>query len=785
MNPPKKRKSATMDETKRIDYVLVVRDENLEKIQLYLSNLNTLGLETEVVQGETVPVNFVKIIISNSALKHFSEVYDVGNEEINEGMSIYTEPIYTNPFKTPLSDTMPKTNKEITDAERIVIVNMVLESTKYGAKDQEYGLTKLINRHIVDCAYPLHDGPASYNMVNTRSLLLRFWANFGYIHKEQPLDTIYRYFGHEIAFYFAWLEYFNLMLIPPSILGVLCFFVSIFYAFFVENFEIQEMCNSHHVILCPTCEEQAQCKYKKLSSYCSLSTWTVIFDNYFTLAFAVFMSFWAILFRTLWKRKENKLKLRWTTNIEDLDTEIRPVFEDRAVHTKRNKITGEIEPYTPRLVRICRYSITIIACAFMLFIICLAMLTIVILQIMFARYCDSSNNYYLLVNSKWMTMVMGSTLQVIFIKLFSKISAPLSIKLTNMENPRTQQDFDKSVLYKRYLFSFCNNYIPLFYLAFVKGKMYSVPHASNFLNRDVCTPANCVVPLCIQLSFLLTLKALVGNICSLIYPYILKFLKRLFRVKEKVAKVIPQWEEEYGLFESSRYLLTTEFTEMIIKYGLVTFFVSAFPLTPLCALANNVLEARSDAYKLVALYRRPLPLRQAGIGAWNGVILSVTYLSTATNAFVIAFTSDIVPREVYKANTHGNSLNGFVRSTLTRYGTKDYSKYANLHERRDHCYFRGHYNPTGHPQQYDLNRTYWTELTFRFIAVMIFEHFILVCNAILSYSISKYSTSVKEHLNVTRQELRKARLTAFQTGIDQYDDKKKEEIKTSIKLHVE
>lgn len=63
----------------------------------------------------------------------------------------------------------------------------------------------------------------------------------------------------------------------------------------------------------------------------------------------------------------------------------------------------------------------------------------------------------------------------------------------------------------------------------------------------------------------------------------------------------------------------------------MTFFVAAFPLAPLCALINNILEHRLDATKLVTKYRRPIPRKMGGIGAWNGVLLGVTYLSTATN----------------------------------------------------------------------------------------------------------------------------------------------------------
>lgn len=45
--------------------------------------------------------------------------------------------------------------------------------------------------------------------------------------------------------------------------------------------------------------------------------------------------------------------------------------------------------------------------------------------------------------------------------------------------------------------------------------------------------------------------------------------------------------------------------EMLIQMGYVVLFSSAFPLAGLCALANNLLEIRSDAFKLAHVHQRP------------------------------------------------------------------------------------------------------------------------------------------------------------------------------------
>ncbi|XP_023348896.1 anoctamin-1 [Eurytemora carolleeae] len=110
---------------------------------------------------------------------------------------------------------------------------------------------------------------------------------------------------------------------------------------------------------------------------------------------------------------------------------------------------------------------------------------------------------------------------------------------------------------------------------------------------------------------------------------------------------------------------------MVLQYGFVTLFVSAFPLAPLFALINNILEIRLDANKLLVQVRRPLAQKAQDIGAWIGILKTISYLSIICNALVIALTSSFIPRMVY---IHGGyspdgSLKGFTEFQLTAFNT--------------------------------------------------------------------------------------------------------------------
>ncbi|MEQ2316185.1 Anoctamin-2, partial [Ameca splendens] len=98
----------------------------------------------------------------------------------------------------------------------------------------------------------------------------------------------------------------------------------------------------------------------------------------------------------------------------------------------------------------------------------------------------------------------------------------------------------------------------------------------------------------------------------------LKKLIRALKEKEPSQKVkdevqVPQqWNLDYALvpFEG----LTPEYMEMIIQFGFVSLFVASFPLAPLFALLNNVIEIRLDARKFVTELRRPVAARAKDIG---------------------------------------------------------------------------------------------------------------------------------------------------------------------------
>ncbi|PNI14313.1 ANO7 isoform 6, partial [Pan troglodytes] len=157
----------------------------------------------------------------------------------------------------------------------------------------------------------------------------------------------------------------------------------------------------------------------------------------------------------------------------------------------------------------------------------------------------------------------------------------------------------------------------------------------------------------------------------------------------------------------------------VLQFGFVTIFVAACPLAPLFALLNNWVEIRLDARKFVCEYRRPVAERAQDIGIWFHILAGLTHLAVISNAFLLAFSSDFLPRAYYRW-TRAHDLRGFLNFTLARAP----SSFAAAHNRT--CRYRAFRDDDGHYSQ-----TYWNLLAIRLAFVIVFEHVVFSVGRLL------------------------------------------------------
>nr|CCA20716.1 transmembrane protein putative [Albugo laibachii Nc14] len=63
-----------------------------------------------------------------------------------------------------------------------------------------------------------------------------------------------------------------------------------------------------------------------------------------------------------------------------------------------------------------------------------------------------------------------------------------------------------------------------------------------------------------------------------------------------------------------------DYLDACIQFSYVVMFTVVWPLLPLPAFINNLLEVRGDAFRLLFAHRRPMPRRDTSIGEWTTVL---------------------------------------------------------------------------------------------------------------------------------------------------------------------
>ncbi|XP_075159793.1 anoctamin-5 [Haematobia irritans] len=649
-----------------------------------------------------------------------------------------------------------------TSAQRSQMVMQILLRTPFDDSDR-CGIRRLLNDNTYLACFPLHEGrydrPHSSGVSLDRRILYQTWAHPSQWYKKQPLCLVRKYFGDKISLYFCWLGFYTEMLVYPSIVGTLCFIYGLATLESEDNTPSKEICNElgpGNITLCPLCDKA--CSYQHLSQSCLFSRITYLFDNPSTVFFAIFMSFWATTFLELWKRKQSVIVWEWDLSSVESDEENRPEFETNATNFRINPVTREKEPYMSTWSRTIRFVITGSAVFFMIVVVLSAVLGTIIYRISMVTVIYSGGGFFVNQHAKLFTTVTAALINLIVIMILTRIYHRLAIRLTNLENPRTHTEYEDSYTFKIFFFEFMNFYSSLIYIAFFKGRFFDYPgddqaRRSDFfrLKNDICDPAGCLSELCIQLAIIMVGKQCWNNFMEYLFP---KFYNWWRQRKHKQATkdeshLHMAWEQDYHMQDPGRLALFDEYLEMILQYGFVTLFVAAFPLAPLFALLNNVAEIRLDAYKMVTQARRPLAERVEDIGAWYGILRIITYTAVVSNAFVIAYTSDFIPRMVYKfVYSESNTLKGYIEHSLSVFNTSDYKEEwgAKTEKDPDTCYYRGYRNGPQDYEPYGLSPHYWHVFAARLAFVVVFEHVVFVITGIMQFIIPDIPVEVKTQM---------------------------------------
>uniref|UniRef100_A0A8C1G0U5 Anoctamin n=1 Tax=Cyprinus carpio TaxID=7962 RepID=A0A8C1G0U5_CYPCA len=646
-------------------------------------------------------------------------------------------------------------NNFFSNATRGRIAYEILRRTACTQTCQTMGISSLLAKGVYDSAFPLHDVSFAFQIHKGSVSCLSVFKR--------------KYFGEKIGLYFAWLGVYTQLLIPASALGVAVF---LYGCFTVDtNVPSQEMCDERlNFTMCPLCDRV--CDYWQLSSICSTARTSYLFDNHATVGFAIFMSLWAAVFLEHWKRRQRCLQHSWDlTGMEDDEVrknELRPAYEDfllkkqekKAKNKKKEELASESLSWTDRLPG---YCINISSILLMVGVTFSAVSGVILYRIIVFAVMSMNPDHEAKANVRVTVTTTAVIINLLVVLVLDEIYGAIAAWITELEIPKTESTFEEHVILKAFLLKSMNAFAPVFYVAFFKGRFAGRPGDYVYVFKDFrmeeCSPGGCLIEVCIQLGIIMLGKQLIQNN---VFEIAIPKLKKMYRTykeekdgsaddEDKDSKREPQrWDLDYDLepYEG----LSPEYMEMVIQYGFVTLFVASFPLAPVFALLNNVIEIRLDAAKFVTEIRRPDAVSAKEIGIWYNILSGISKFAVITNAFVISFTSEFIPRMVYQyLYSETGTMHGYTNHTLAYFNTSNFKPGTAPHDtdfdrQLRICRYKDYRDPPWSLESYQLSKQYWSVLAARLAFVIFFQNLAMFLSMLVAWLIPDVPRSLKEQL---------------------------------------
>uniref|UniRef100_A0A9J8ADL5 Anoctamin n=1 Tax=Cyprinus carpio carpio TaxID=630221 RepID=A0A9J8ADL5_CYPCA len=503
--------------------------------------------------------------------------------------------------------------------------------------------------------------------------LKQSWARWSACFRGQPITNVRNYLGENVALYFLWLGWYTFLLIPASVIGLVVFLYGL--AFYSTS---PLMLN---IVICA----DTVC----FGSHVQVS---LLFDNEGTVAFAMFMAVWATVFLEFWKCHRSSYVSAW--KVFDWCEE-----EEELILEIVNNAHCE-----PKMHRHSYLRSTIVL---LLVIIGLTHVLVVSRVIATVLLAENSTWQVITENSQTVAVMLGAVLHYITITVMTRVKAHKP-----PTNKHSHAAVERSFTVKMFIFQFFTMFSSLIYTAFFLGRINGHPggyvRISGKWRLEECHPSGCLTDLFIQMSIIMVLKQTFNNI----FEY-------------------SDLHRNYSLIKTDRFSLFNEFLEMVIQFSFTTIFVAAFPLAPLLALLNNIIEIRLDAIKMVSLERRLVPMKANDIGVWTDVLEAIGVLAVIANGLVIGISSDFIPRLVYQyfygpcasgSATGIDCMVGYINNTLSQMVT-----YSGINV--THCSYRDYRSN----EDFSLTNQYWVILAARLVFIILFEHVVVIFKCVASW----------------------------------------------------
>jgi hypothetical protein len=305
--------------------------------------------------------------------------------------------------------------------------------------------------------------------------------------------------------------------------------------------------------------------------------------------YSLIVTVWSIVMLEFWKRTQSTVALEWGMTDFEQSEQDRPEYQGNTI---KSYIDGKDMIYYPpakarNLLRITRtvvFSFVSIA------------IGIVAAIYIFRFYLQARND------TSNIASLVASVLNTIQIQVFNIVYNNVARQLTDLENHRTDSEYEDRLIVKLFVFQFINSYASFFFLAFIASNLPRPSDApENYLGQ--CGASNCMEPLSINLAIIFGSRLTFGNVSDIFLPYI-DYKSKIKRETSGISedKYITPPETDYMLLNYDNMADSIEnYADTAVQYGFSLLFITALPCASFFSLISCYFKVKFNAWKLCSV----------------------------------------------------------------------------------------------------------------------------------------------------------------------------------------
>jgi len=487
-----------------------------------------------------------------------------------------------------------------------------------------------------------------------KQLLLNYLTIIStFLWPTQPLNDMVEYFGEEVGFYFAFVESFIKWLYIPTIMGSLIFFIQLkqYHA------DSERQCNSlpNHANDNPLSFNIQTCE-----------AWL----PYYSL----FMTIWTTAFIQFWKRRQIKLAHQWgVLNYEQKDHKTRLSYKSYAANYDGEVDEDNLNVIDENAIKSILKMLKMRACKVIVTtpVIFLLVLSCIVFMFWFlsmrASIKEKSGNVFV-------SYVLHTLLWGLIVPLLSGLHIKICQYLNKWENWRTESDHYKHETAKVCSLLLINTFVAMYYLCCFEQSLPAVAfQVASFMVARLFLDILVSIVIMPNLRKYKIKQVIQKNKKFQYDPSSIHNPMEMEKEdlgdddkhsvisnNDKNAKVIDMTGDYVGIKQSAawqqalspKYDSFKNYCFLILFFGYVSNFSTAFCCAPVIALIGMLFKIRSDRFHLCCNTQRPLPRRVSGIGIWLTVLDQMCTAAVITNTLIIYFTTDNVFQLYWRNSNH-------------------------------------------------------------------------------------------------------------------------------------